>query len=204
MGKLPSLGIMVLSILLSQAVAFSQDEASKPSYKNGETWTYTVKESGSVGSSSRSLNGTYEVSIVDGKIKAVVVKGADKEELEPRPQALLNLLPFGSPNLQFPLTVGKQWTFDYKGTYVGSNKPVARKITYEVKGIEQVTTPAGAFRAFKLESDDRAGPRDYFTTTYWYSPETRSIVKSKFDGSSGGQQTGLQREIELTKVTPAN
>ena len=69
-------------------------------------------------------------------------------------------------------------------------------------GIEQVTTQAGTFRAFKLESDDRAGPRDYFTTTYWYSPETRSIVKSVFDGSAGGQQTGLQRSIELIKVTP--
>jgi hypothetical protein len=193
----------MLSILLSQAAAFSQDEAAKPSYKNGDTWTYTVKEGGSVGSSSRSLNGTYEVSIADGKMKVAVVKGADKEELEPRPPALLALLTF-TPNLDFPLTVGKQWTRDYKGTYVGSNKPIARKITYEVKGVEQVTTPAGTFRAFKLESDDRAGPRDYYTTTYWYSPDTRSIVKSKFDGSAGGQQTGLQREIELIKMAPTN
>ncbi|HVO93026.1 MAG TPA: hypothetical protein VMT22_09315 [Terriglobales bacterium] len=203
MRKLLSLRIVMLSILLSQAAAFSQDEAAKPSYKNGDTWTYTVKEGGSVGSSSRSLNGTYEVSIADGKMKVAVVKGADKEELEPRPPALLALLTF-TPNLDFPLTVGKQWTRDYKGTYVGSNKPIARKITYEVKGVEQVTTPAGTFRAFKLESDDRAGPRDYYTTTYWYSPDTRSIVKSKFDGSAGGQQTGLQREIELIKMAPTN
>ena len=111
------------------------------------------------------------------------------------------MLSFG-PNLNFPLTVGKQWSRDYKGTYVGSNKPIARTITYEVKGIEQVTTAAGTFRAYKLESDDRAGSRDYFTTTYWYSPETRSIVKSVFDASAGGRQTGLQREIELIKFTP--
>ncbi len=197
------LGVFAIAIVFSQTAAFSQDEATKPSYKNGETWTYTVKEGGTIGSSSRALNGTYEVSIADGKMKVAALNGSEKENLEPRPAPLIAMLTFG-PNLDFPLTVGKQWTRDYKGTYVGSSKQMSRKITYEVKGIEQVTTPAGTYRAFKLESDDRAGQRDYFTTTYWYSPETRSIVKSKFDGSAGGQHTGLQREIELTKITPAN
>jgi len=197
------LGVFAIAIVFSQTAAFSQDEAAKPSYKNGETWTYTVKEGGTIGSSSRALNGTYEVSIADGKMKVAAVNGSEKENLEPSPASLIAMLTFG-PNLDFPLTVSKQWTRDYKGTYVGSSKQMSRKITYEVKGIEQVTTPAGTYRAFKLESDDRAGQRDYFTTTYWYSPETRSIVKSKFDGSAGGQHTGLQREIELTKITPAN
>jgi hypothetical protein len=196
-GTLIALGIF-FSIRLA---AFAQDEAAKPSYKNGEAWTYSVKEGGSIGSSSKSLTGTYELSIADGKLKIASISGSEREELDPRPNALVSLLGFGR-NLDFPLTVGKQWSLDYKGSYVGSNKPVARKINYEVKGIEQVSTQAGSFRAFKVESDDRAGPRDYFTTTYWYSPETRSIVKSVFDGSAGAQQTGLQRQIELIKVAP--
>lgn len=197
------LGLIVVGAALSGAPAFGQDEAPKPVYKNGETWLFTAKEGGTIGSSSKSLAGAFELSIADGKLKIAAVTGSQKEELDPRPNALVGLLGFGR-NLDFPLTVGKQWSLDYKGTYVGSNKPIARKITYEVKGIEQVTVTAGTFRAFKLESDDRAGQRDYFTTTYWYSPETRSIVKSQFDGSAGGQQTGLQRQVELIKVTPAN
>jgi len=201
MRKMLFWALMLVCTLLIRSQAFSQDEAGKPAYKNGETWSFTVKEGGTIGSSSRSLNGTYELAIVDGKLKISAVTGSQKEELDPRPVTLTGLLGFGR-NLDFPLTVGKQWALDYKGTYVGSNKPVARKITYEVKGIEQVTSPAGTFRAFKLESDDRAGPRDYFTTTYWYSPETRSIVKSNFDGSAGGQQTGLQRQIDLVTFTP--
>jgi hypothetical protein len=201
MKKFADITLAIAAICFWHAVAWSQDEAAKPSYKNGDTWLFSAKEGGSTGSASNLLNGNYELSIVDGKLKVASVQGAQKEDMDPRPPALLNLLTFG-PNLQFPLTVGKQWTRDYKGTYVGSNKPVARKITYEVKGIEQVTTPAGTFRAVKLESDDR-GPRDYFTTTYWYSTDTRSIVKSKFDSSSGGQHTGLQREIELLAFTPA-
>lgn len=203
MKRIVMFGLVVMGALFSHLQVFSQDEATKPSYKNGDAWLFTAKDSGTIGSDpSRMLNGTYEVSIFGGKIKTASVTGSQKDDLDPRPPALLALLTF-APNLNFPLTVGKQWSRDYKGTYIGSSKPIARKVTYEVKGIEQVTTPAGTFRAFKLESDDRAGGRDYFTTTYWYSPETRSIVKLIFDATAGGQETGLQRQIELIKFTPA-
>jgi hypothetical protein len=187
--------------IFHQSPAYTQQEATKPSYKNGETWLFTVKEGGTVGSSSNLLNGIYELSMVDGKQKTATVNGSEKTDLDPRPPVLLSLLTF-APNLDFPLTVGKQWTRDYKITYVGGTKQIARKVSYEVKGIEQVTTQAGTFSAFKIESDDRAGPRDYWTTNYWYSPETRSIVKSVFDASAGGQVVGLQRQIELIKFTP--
>jgi hypothetical protein len=201
MKKILVVGIIVVGAIFSHLQAFSQDEATKPGYKTGETWLFTVKDGGTFANSTNALNGTYEVSWAGDKSKVASVTGSQKEELEPRPAPLLSVLTFG-PNLNFPLTVGKQWSRDYKGTYIGGRGTVARKITYEVKGIEQVTTPAGTFRAFKLESDDRAGPRDYWTTTYWYSPETKSIVKSLFDASAGGQVDGLQREIVLIKFTP--
>jgi hypothetical protein len=203
-NKILFIGLVVVGTLFSHLQAFSQDEAAKPGYKNGETWLFATKDGGTIGSDpSRMLKGNYELWIVDGKLKIAAGTGSQKEELEPKPLALSCLLGF-CPNLNFPLTVGKQWTRDYKGTYIGSNKPISRKVTYEVKGIEQVTTAAGTFRAFKLESDDRNGPRDYYTTHYWYSPETKSIVKYQFDATAGGQEQGLQRTIDLLKFTPAN
>jgi hypothetical protein len=202
MKKFLIVAIVVVGALFSHLLAFSQDEATKPAYRNGESWLFTSKDGGTIGSDpSKMLNGTYELSIVDGKFKIAEVTGSQKDELDPRPPTLSCLLGY-CPNLNFPLTVGKQWTRDYKGTYIGSSKTMARKVTYEVKGIEQVTTPAGTFRAFKLESDDRAGPRDFWVTNYWYSPETKSIVKYQFDASAGGQVGGLQRQIELIKFTP--
>ena len=203
MKKVLFFAVIVMSALCARSQVFSQDEATKPSYKNGETWLYTAKEGGSIGSTSNPINGTYELSIVEGKLKITAVNGSQREELDPRPAPLAGLLTFGS-NLDFPLTAGKQWERYYKVPYRGSNKEISRKITYQVKGIEQVTTPAGMFKAFKLESDDRSGPRDYWVTTYWYSPETKSIVKSQFDATSGGQETGLKRDIELIKFTPLN
>jgi hypothetical protein len=204
MKKVLLLGIMIAGVLFSHLQAFSQDEATKPSYRRGDTWLVTAKSGNTMGSDpSRMLNGTYELTIVDGKVKIATVNGSEKAELEPRPSTLICLLAY-CPNLDFPLTVGKQWKRDYKTTYIGSNKEIRRTAAYEVKGIEQVTTPAGTFRAFKIEIDDRSGPRDFWVTNYWYSPETKSIVKHQFDASSGGQVMGLKTDIELIKFTPAN
>jgi hypothetical protein len=197
MRRLLTLAVISIAVLFSHVAVFGQDEATKPGYKNGETWVYTAKEGGSIGSRSNPIDGTYELTIVDGKLKIFSVSGAQKDEVDPRPNTLISLLGFAR-NLNFPLTVGKQWSLEYKGAPIGG-RAALRTVTYEVKGIEQITTAAGSFRAFRLESDDRAGPRDYWTTTFWYSPETRSIVKSVFDGTAGGQQTGAKREIELIK-----
>ena len=113
MKKLLFFAVIVVSTLYAQSQVFSQDEAAKPSYKNGETWLFTVKEGGSTGSTSNPLNGTYELSIIDGKLKVAAVNGSQREELDPRPGSLVGLLAF-SPNLNFPLTVGKQWDRHYK------------------------------------------------------------------------------------------
>lgn len=194
---------IIAAALFNHPQAFNQEEATKPAYKTGDTWRFTAKSGGTTGSDpSRMLNGTYELSIVSGKLKIWAVTGSEKEELEPRPLPLLCLLGY-CQNLDFPLTVGKQWKRNYNATYIGSNTPVPRTVTYEVKGIEQVTTPAGTFRAFKLESDDRYSGSDYWITNYWYSPETKSILKYQFDATAG-QGSGLQRDIELIKFTPPN
>jgi hypothetical protein len=170
--------------LFNHPQAFSQEEATKPAYKTGDTWRFTAKSGGTIGSDpSIMLNGTYELSIVTGKLKIWAVTGSEKEELEPRPLPLFCLLGY-CQNLDFPLTVGKQWKRNYSVAPVGSNRPLPRTVTYEVKGIEQVTTPAGTFRAFKVESDDRYSGRDFWITNYWYSPETKSIVKYQFDATS--------------------
>jgi hypothetical protein len=77
--------------------------------------------------------------------------------------------------------------------------------------MEQVTTPAGAFKAYKLvksENWSTSGPRggkgggstNSSTTTYFYSPETRSIVKS----SNVNDKNPGTVETELIKFTPGS
>jgi hypothetical protein len=74
--------------------------------------------------------------------------------------------------------------------------------------MEHVTTPAGSFKAYKLirgeswSMTSRGGftGRNSITATYFYSPETRNIVKSYLvsDNNPGTIET------ELIKFTPGN
>ena len=72
--------------------------------------------------------------------------------------------------------------------------------------MEQVTTSAGSFKVYKLIRSEswtvgsRFGGRGSSTTTYFYSPETRSIVKS----SSVNDNNPGTVETELIKFTPGN
>lgn len=110
------------------------------------------------------------------------------------------------PTLKFPLSVGQKWKYEYVTRPAGSNADQQRSVEAAVTGIEQVTTPAGSFKAYKLvreETWQRKGGRIVNwvtgTVTYYYSPETRSIVKS----TTANNVTSATAQTELIKFTPA-
>jgi hypothetical protein len=87
--------------------------------------------------------------------------------------------------------------------------PQRRSVEVNVAEMEQVTTPAGSFKAYKLVRSESwsttgrgggGGRANTATTTYFYSPETKSIVKS----SSVNDNNPGTVEIELIKFTPGN
>ena len=108
------------------------------------------------------------------------------------------------PQLKFPLSVGQKWTYEYKTRPPGFKQDQNRSVEVSVTGMEQVTTPAGSFKAYKLvrtESWLRQGKQTGWTSntvTYFYSPETRSIVKR----SSANETSSATVELELIKFTP--
>jgi len=74
-----------------------------------------------------------------------------------------------------------------------------------IAGMEQVTTPDGSFKAYKLTRSESwtvgsIRVRGDTTTTYFYSPETRSIIKS----SNVSENNPGTVETELIKFTPGN
>ena len=89
--------------------------------------------------------------------------------------------------LSFPLQVGKRWRYESHWTFKpkGSRGTVA--VDVEVVGRERITVPAGEFDTFKLFARGNLGgtsPTNTFyggetTTTYWYAPAARAIVKSR-------------------------
>ena len=68
---------------------------------------------------------------------------------------------------EFPLEVGKTWTQDIALTVGGTTK-TPMKAQWKVEAYEDVTVPAGTFKAWRVSFTDNFG----FKQTTWSLPET--------------------------------
>ena len=168
--------------------AYGQQEAPAPDYRIGEFWQFDIKES-RASSTSRALKGIYQASFTGKTFK---ISEADVKESFDRTHAQAGrlLAMFGQGNyyggqyLKFPLAVGQKWELNYTDQPTGARRKELLHVYAEVPGIEEVTTPAGTFRTFKLvRTIVRGGERR--TNTFYYSPETKCIVEAKYEFGDG-------------------
>ena len=203
--------IFAFTLSWSTAVVFAQEQAPAPSYKEGDTWQFNISRKGQVASSTEQNEGMYELSVTQGVMKLYDINSGQKNERPIQPdgptQELLILVGKSDqrPALKFPLSVGQKWTYEYVTRPANSKQAQRWSAEVNVVGMEQVTTPAGSFKAYKLISSRSwpgglRGTRGGNTVTYFYSPETRSIVKS----SSVSDTNPGTVETELLKFTPGN
>jgi hypothetical protein len=97
----------------------------------------------------------------------------------------------------FPLEVGKTWTQDLMLT-VGGSAPIPMKAQWKVEAYEDVTVPAGTFKAWRVVFTDNFG----YKQTTWSMPETASVYAKHINERSathpqGGPGTQM---IELLTV----
>jgi len=205
--RILSLGFL-LGLFWSTVAVVAQEQASKPTFKEGDTWQFNItRKAGSSYVSSTDFNeGMYELMISYGNVKLYTLEGGKKEELvinqEGPTQALLTLIGKSDqrPNLKFPLSVGQKWAYSFRQKPAGARRDIEYSVEVKVAGIEQVTTPAGTFNAYRLVADTTWGRQGHSTSTYFYSPETRSMVKR----SGRNENTGGTVETELVKFTPGS
>jgi hypothetical protein len=201
---------MVLSMTTTAILA--QDQAPAPSYKDGDSWQFNVKPEGQQVSSSERFVGIFELVYSQGQLKVFEVNGDRKTELDIKAEGpgsgLANNVGYNEqrPSLKFPLSVGQKWKYEYVNRPAGARQDQKRSVEVTVSGIEQVTTPAGSFKAYKLvrkEEWQAAGKQVKWRSssiTYFYSPDTRSVVKSSTVSDSGPGSSNS----ELIKFTPGN
>jgi len=198
----------------STIVVLAQEQAPAPTFKEGDTWQFNISRKGQIGSSTDQNEGMYELSVAQGAVKLYEINGSQKNEIPIQPdgpsQGLLRLVGKSDQrtDLKFPLSVGQKWTYQYDTRPAGLPRDQRRSVEINVAGIEQMTTTAGAFKAYKLIKSEswsttgRGGGTGggINTTTYFYSPETRSIVKS----SNVNDKNPGTVETELIKFTPGS
>jgi hypothetical protein len=103
-------------------------------------------------------------------------------------------------DLKFPLSIGQKWTYEYEATPAGARRSQRRSVEVTVVGLEQVSTPAGSFKAYKLVATGSWGKAGGATITSFFSPETKSVVKR----SNVNSNSTATVETELIKFTAAN
>jgi hypothetical protein len=212
MGKRILFSIFAVALFWSTAVVLAQEQAA-PVHKEGDTWQFNFSRKGQIASSTEQNDGMYELSITQGVVKIYQANGNQKNDMPIQPdgpsQGLLRLIgksdQHDRPNLKFPLSAAQKWTYQYVTRPPNTRRDQRRSVEVSVAGMEQVTTPAGTFKAYKLIRSESwssgiAGTGSTNTTTYFYSPETRSIVKS----STVNDNNPGTVEIELIKFTPGN
>jgi hypothetical protein len=218
MAKLIRLSVLAAAIFCSTAILIAQEQANAPVHKEGDTWQFNISRKGEISSSTDQNEGMYELSVTQGVVKLYAINGGQRNEIPIQPygpthgptQGLLRLVGKGDnrPDLKFPLSVGQTWTYQYETKLASLTQPQRRTVDVNVAGMEQVTTPAGSFKAYKLIRTERwsmtsrggFSGRNSITVTYFYSPETRSLVKSSLVGNDNPGTV----EIELLKFTPGN
>jgi len=94
----------------------------------------------------------------------------------------------------FPLELGKTWTQDLVLTVGGTTK-VPMKVQWKVEAYEDVTVPAGTFKAWRVVFTDNFG----FRQTTWSMPDTVGVYAKRISerpathpqGGAGTQVTEL-------------
>jgi hypothetical protein len=141
-------------------------KAERPDWKVGERWIRS--------------DGVFELARAEGDT-LVFRLGTEREYHQTRDGAIIKALAAGETvvsydppfsSFQWPLEVGKTWTWEGRVVnrligFDGRARWAMRVVAYE-----DVSTPAGQFKAFKISG--ASGGRSF---TLWYSPEARWVVK---------------------------
>lgn len=196
---------MVVVFVMAAVNVFAQEQAPAPVFQDGDFWHFkSIERSHEGASRSDPVDGVYGLFYSQGNVRLFKLTDGKKEQVERTAIGILRALLGQSPvikDLQFPLFVGEKWSYKYEHTAIGAKRPLDHNVEINVTGIEQVSTPAGNFRAFKLEKQDAAAHElRPWVTTYFYSPESKSVVKSFFDARGGST---LTIDIQLIKFGSA-
>ncbi len=195
--------------------AFGADESApvpRPDVKVGDSWRYRI----SIFQTNvpTVLELTSRVSFVGPNAIVAVETGRDGKEFDSQFDADWGIGSLGylgqvfdppARFFKFPLQVGAEYPYAYglaaeRGTQAQTKEEGAVKVV----GWEDVTVPAGKFRALKLEAkgsfrrldNNFSGSRRF---VLWYAPEIKRTVKTTFESGRFATNLDMVRTTELVE-----
>jgi hypothetical protein len=166
----------------------------------GSTWTQAQRNTGSYGTGTAQVPYKRGERMWEGKLmgtiespQQVILATADGSWATILSADGKPILSYDPPlGYDFPLVVGKTWTKSYKMTVHAKNQAFPFDGTYKVEAYEDVTVPAGTFKAFRISFSSN-GARD----TYWFAPELGIFAKQVLTRTDKSGYGPGRREVEL-------
>jgi hypothetical protein len=178
-----------------------QERCNAPGWNVGDKWTYK---------SARGGLGIRQV--LDIKEDLFIIKMSESQNLRAYDKKTMNLKFLVEKSgkqvlasnsfrkvLDFPIFVGKKWKDTVPGIRTATKREVAFENEFQIEGVEEVTTPAGTFKAFKIYQKQTimTPPVSNGWARYWYSPIAKNIVKTEVEKSSYWAGVTWPQDTEL-------
>lgn len=128
----------------------------------------------------------YQVFVVDPATRnlvAILRNGNEESTWDP-----------DTGQFSWPLFVGKTWSSEFtENEAVAQRRYIGVRPNRRVEAYEDVTVPAGTFKAFRIQTSPGVGFVN--SSTDWYAPEVKLIVRTIYHGSN--RNGILNTRIEL-------
>lgn len=98
---------------------------------------------------------------------------------------------------ELPLEVGKKWTRKYRITIHAANRTLAVEEAQVVEAFEDITVPAGTYKAWRVRTADNLGNENL----QWYAPDLGIFIKQSLQRTARNPAGPGTREIELLSYT---
>ena len=176
----------------------------------GSTWTQTSRNTGSYGSATNTVTIQSTERMWEGRRYlaftwpggAVLANPADggwSAILAPDGSPVVSFDP--STGYDYPLVVDKTWTRSVRQTLHKANKTLDSEVKYKVEAYEDVTVPAGTFKAFKMRQQWFLNSKLAADNTNWFAPELGIFVK-QFQRRTADSNFGPgTQEVEVISQT---
>jgi|SRR5262245_34947012 len=175
----------------------------------GDRWTYDVTDE-----ITSDLKHTLTVVVIDVSDKEITTRVSSRGA--PRPRQVVfdrgwsridddawKFAPSDGTGIQLPLQIGKGWRFESNGKNLQSGTTVRSNGQSKIIGEEKITTSAGTFDTFKVETVTRhVNSNDQtkvatLTSTLWYAPTVNRWVRKTYKM----QMEGRLRESQTEELT---
>ena len=201
------IGLTSASSLLAAGCAIAPKAERYVPPATGSSWVWNITSTGSFGQGS-AVPVPMRVSEIqwDGKpaLKFESASGAVVQDRDVGVMALLDasgrvMMKYDPPmSFEWPLEVGRTWTQQHTLTLAtGQTYPMTTR--WMVEAYEDVTVPAGTFKAFKVTMADSFG----FKQTTWSMPTTMGVFAKRINERPAGHPQGQGTQVYELATVPS-